>query len=56
MIASLSFCTISLCIADAVKLAARIFSVNRSTYMIVRISVVIRGSVILEHSETSRRT
>src|SRR5882762_9679346 len=33
IIASLSFCTISPCIDDTVKLAARIFSVNQSTWI-----------------------
>ena len=56
MIASLSFCTISPCIADTVKFAVRIFSVNQSTYTRVRVSVVFRRSVILECSETPRRT
>ena len=32
MIASLSFCTISPCMEDTVKLASLIFSVNQSTY------------------------
>lgn len=32
MMASRSFCTISPCIEDTVKLDARIFSVNQSTY------------------------
>jgi hypothetical protein len=31
MMASLSFCTISPCIADTVKFASLIFSVNQST-------------------------
>lgn len=32
MMASLSFCTISPCMEDTVKLASLIFSVNQSTY------------------------
>lgn len=32
MMASRSFCTISPCIEETVKLAARIFSVSQSTY------------------------
>ena len=38
MMASLSFCTISPCIAETVKFAVRIFSVNQSTYTKARVS------------------
>ena len=40
MIASRSFCTISPCIEETVKLAARIFSVNQSTFRSDRVRLV----------------
>jgi hypothetical protein len=57
MMASLSFCTISPCIAETVKFAVRIFSVNQSTYTKTRVSdSVSRICRFLDIPKRSKRT
>jgi hypothetical protein len=52
MMASLSFCTISPCIADTVKSKARIFSVNQSTYKRGHVNGYVSRICFLRSSET----
>ena len=56
MMTSLSFCTISLCMAETVKFAVRIFSVNRSTYAKARQYFRFEDLQVLEVSKHWKRT